>query len=387
MELGSVPVNSLEFWLFTALAIVTLNLLRDTAVRRFAWAAINLGFLGLLLHTLVIAVALGVGIFYGLLYLIQSERVSRPGAAAALAALLSLFVINKLGGIDGVSLPADTPLILAAIGFSFVALRAVEVVRAVYERRAPLPDIVDLVNYLVPFHMLAAGPIQAFDDFRRPSEAPPMTKSIALEGIELITNGLVKKFVLAYAVKSVFLTDFNSSGAYLLFEALMFLLWLYLDFSAYSDIALGIGRLANIPTPENFNSPLIARNLVDFWDRWHISLSLFIRRNIFIPIQLGLMRRDDGLGPIQIAAIATSISFLLCGLWHGLTWGWLAWGAMHAVGLIAVRLYGNILSKHFTPLQLVAYRESGLARVASTALTYIYVSVAFLPVFLIGRGS
>ena len=80
-------------------------------------------------------------------------------------------------------------------------------------------------------------------------------------------------------------------------------LWLYLDFSAYSDIAVGVGRLMGVATPENFNRPYLARNMIDFWERWHISLSLFIRRNMFIPIQLALMRRTDGRRPLLVASV------------------------------------------------------------------------------------
>ncbi len=72
---------------------------------------------------------------------------------------------------------------------------------------------------------------------------------------------------------------------------MFFYLWLYLDFSAYSDITVGAGRLMGVATPENFNRPYVARNLVDFWDRWHISLSRFIYRNVFTPVQLFLLRR------------------------------------------------------------------------------------------------
>ena len=374
----------MAFWLFAALAIIVLNLTRNTSVRRYAWAAINLGFVALLLHGLLVVVAFAILAFYGLLRLIHSNSVATMTGLVSLFALLTLFVANKLGG---GGLPFEIPTVLAAVGFSFVALRAFEVIRAVYERTGAPPDPIDLVNYLIPFHMLAAGPIQAFEEFRSAPTPPAVDKTLALEGLEAVARGLFKKFVVAFAVQSIFLNDFNSTGIHLLIEAMFFLFWLFLDFSAYSDIALGIGKLAGIHTPENFRNPLAARNLVDFWDRWHISLSRFIRRNIFIPIQLGLMRRTRQLSPLLIAALATTISFLLCGLWHGLTWGWLAWGIIHAAGLIGVRTYSNALSKYCTAQQMAAYQNSWLIRLVAQVLTYVYVSVAFLPVFLMKTGA
>lgn len=387
MEQAVISVNSMLFWIFAALTIVAMRLLSGNAKRRYVQAAINLGFIGLLVHGLVIHVAVAIMVFYSLLRLMADTKLRQILMALTLGWVLIFFIVNKTGGALAVNLPPGLPPLLAAVGFSFVALRAIEVIRAVNEQNDSTPDAIDLVNYLVPFHMLAAGPIQAYDDFRRPAEVPALDRAAALSGAEAIANGLFKKFVLAFAVQRIFLNDFDSTGIHLLVESMFFLFWLYLDFSAYSDIALGIGKLAGISTPENFRNPLAARNLVDFWDRWHISLSLFIRRNIFIPIQLNLMRSSREFDPVLIASVATSVSFLLCGLWHGLTWGWLGWGAMHAAGLVAVRVYGNWLTKRFTPQQMVAYRQSRVAGLAATLLTYTYVSAAFLPVFLIGKGS
>ncbi len=98
-----------------------------------------------------------------------------------------------------------------------------------------------------------------------------------------IASGLFKKYVLANLIKRLFLTDYRSAGLYVLLEVQLTFIWLYLDFSAYSDVAVGVGRLMGVATPENFNRPYLARNIIEFWERWHISLSQFIRRNIFIP--------------------------------------------------------------------------------------------------------
>ena len=97
---------------------------------------------------------------------------------------------------------------------------------------------------------------------------------------------MFKKFVLANALEAAFLTAFRARGPYFFLEVQLNYLWLFLDFSAYSDIAVGIGGLLGVATPENFNRPYLARNSIDFWERWHISLSQFIRRNLFIPIQV-----------------------------------------------------------------------------------------------------
>ena len=136
-----------------------------------------------------------------------------------------------------------------------------------------------------------------------PSQRSPRPeRDRALVALERITSGLFKKYILANFIDRLFLTGFHARGPYFLLELQLNFLWLYLDFSAYSDVAIGLGSLLGIATPENFNRPLFARNLIEFWERWHITLSRFIRKHLFIPIQLALMRRTEGKAPLRSAA-------------------------------------------------------------------------------------
>ena len=161
----------------------------------------------------------------------------------------------------------------------------------------------------------SAGPIQAFDEFMEDPGVPePLTFELAVRGAERIAGGLFKKFVVAQTISHVFLTSFRAHAPYAIIEAQFYYLWLYLDFSAYSDIAVGIGTFIGVTTPENFNNPLVARNIIDYWQRWHITLSQFIRRNIYIPVQVSMVRRSDGKNELLIACTAFFVSFLLCGL-------------------------------------------------------------------------
>ncbi len=151
-------------------------------------------------------------------------------------------------------------------------------------------------------------------------------------------------------------------------------IWLYLDFSAYSDIAVGIGGLMGVATPENFNRPYLARNVIDFWERWHISLSQFIRRNVFIPIQLSFMRLTDGRAPLWIASFAFMVSFLLCGLWHSIGWTWAAWGLYQASGLIICNLYRHVLTKRLGRKGVNRYLANPWIRVFAIILTFEFAA-------------
>jgi D-alanyl-lipoteichoic acid acyltransferase DltB (MBOAT superfamily) len=165
---------------------------------------------------------------------------------------------------------------------------------------------------------------------------------------------------------------------YMAVEVMFFYLWVYLDFSGYSDITVGAGRLMGVATPENFNRPYTARNLVDFWDRWHMSLSRFIYRNLFIPVQLMLLRRAGPGAALWCAGVAFSVSFLLCGLWHELNVRWALWGIMHAAGLVTVNCYRAWLQKVLSREAFHRYRASRTIRVAAIVLTQVFAATSLL---------
>jgi D-alanyl-lipoteichoic acid acyltransferase DltB (MBOAT superfamily) len=367
-----------EFWVALALGILILTPLRHAGARRLCWAAVNVIFLWVVLHLDVLFIAAGFLVIYGLLQVTARWRHWLPVAVAG-AGVLFLFLVHKLPGFSVTSSTTTLNPILATVSFSYVALRIIDVFRAVAAGRHPAPSMLQTINYLVPFHMLPAGPIQAYDDFQTDQTVPaPLTRRAALEGCERIVFGLFKKYVLAYLLERAFLTGFRSDGWYFLLEMQVFYLWLFLDFTAYSDIAVGAGRLMGVATPENFNRPFLARNIINFWERWHISLSQFIRRSIFIPLQLALMRRTEGRFPLAAASFAFAVSFVLCGLWHDVSLAFLAWGAFHALGLIGCNLYSAFLQKRLRRKGVKRYLASGKVRWASTFLTYQWVAFSLV---------
>jgi D-alanyl-lipoteichoic acid acyltransferase DltB (MBOAT superfamily) len=366
-------------WVTVALACAVMVPLTEGRARRWAFAMVNIGFLAFHLRAGVVALLGGIGLIYLVLRLVEAGR----GAAALLwsagGAILFLFVVHKLPALGAeLGLRRWNPL-LSVIGFSYVALRLVEVGRAVGEGRHRAPGAAALVNYLLPFHMLAAGPIQSYDDFVAQPEAPPPADiGAALRSVERIVMGLFKKFVLATPLEAVFLTGFRAPWPYFLLELQINYIWIFLDFSAYTDIAVGIGGLLGVATPENFNRPYLARSSIDYWDRWHMSLSQFIRRNLFIPIQLTLVRRTGGRRPLIIASFAFGVSFLLCGLWHGVNRYWLAWGAYQSLGLILCNAYRDFLLKRFGRKGLNRYLSIRWIRAVAVLVTFEFIAFSLV---------
>jgi D-alanyl-lipoteichoic acid acyltransferase DltB (MBOAT superfamily) len=357
--------------------------LKNPNTRKWALAGINLSIFILVMTSGARAAVVQVlGVFL-LAVLAQvflwlcAGRFGKVSVALGGIVILTLFLVHKLPGLsESLKLAPINPL-LSAIGFSYVALRLIEVARGVYEHRHRPPDLASTINYLFPFHMLAAGPIQAYDDFvAQPAIPPPLSTSESLAAMERIAAGILKKYVFAQGIERLLLTGFHARGPYMFLEMQLTYIWLYLDFSAYSDIAVGIGRLIGVATPENFNRPYLARNVIDFWERWHISLSMFIRRNIFFPIQVALMRRTDGRLPLLVASFSFTVTFLACGMWHQIGWAWVAWGLYQAAGLTTCTSYRAVLLNRLGRKGMNQYLANPWIRLVAIVLTFEFAVVA-----------
>lgn len=376
------------FWLLLGAMVLILSPLVNAIARRVVLAGANLAAIAVLLGAWSAATVL-----LCCLLLYWAERYAirptdRPWPRAIALGLVGLtvawlFYLHKAGTWPVPSLPvsANARAMLAGLGYSYIALRIVEYLRASAEGKTHDIDVIGLICYLLPFHMLAAGPIQSWADFQKQPLVPP---SPSLQGvltnIDRIVLGLFKKFVLARAIEVIVLTGFRGPWLHQLLEVQFYYLWIYLDFSAYSDIAVGAGGLLGVATPENFNNPLGARNIIAFWERWHISLSSFIRRNIFLPLQLNLMRDADGDHPLRIASICLFVAFLVCGIWHGVSPLFLVWGLFHAIAVILCNAFRHMLLTRLGRKGVAHYLENPVYKIFATALTFEFVafSLAFL---------
>lgn len=263
---------------------------------------------------------------------------ARVAATAFVIALAVVFVGYKLvmeqGAIGSGLLRIDRERsayfhALAGLGFSYVFLRAWDVVATLRNPRVPLLDPVSLAGFLAPFHMLAAGPIGAYQHHLTMNEvAPPRPQVDAtLAAMNGIATGLVYKFVVAEGLR-IFAFGVNgalASRSWL--DTALLIIYVFFDFAGYSRVARAIGELNGVPTPINFSAPFASTSVTEFWTRWHMSLGDFVRRNIYLPLQVSLVR-SYGLKWAYLAALATLIvSFGFVGLWHRLIGHFILWGA------------------------------------------------------------
>jgi len=232
--------------------------------------------------------------------------------------------------------------LLLPVGISFYTFQTMSYTIDVYRNKNdPYDDFLSFACYAAFFPQLVAGPIVRSEHFRKEIEnvLSPSSARIRL-GLTLIVYGLAKKLIIADNV-AIHVNSIFDGGAPLdnlglvWWGALAFGIQIYCDFSAYTDIAIGSALLFGIRIPENFDSPYAARSPQDFWRRWHISLSTWLRDYLFIP--LGGSRN----GP-KVLVFALMLTMLLGGLWHGSSWNFILWGFLHGVLLITHRLLTKV---------------------------------------------
>ena len=232
--------------------------------------------------------------------------------------------------------------IVLPIGISFITVRSLSYIIDVYRRQmSPVTNLRDYVFYLSFFPPLAAGPVVRAKDFvpqiHRPLEITPMLLG---EGLFLVMCGLIKKVVISDYISVNFVDRiFDNPMLYTGFENLMgvygYTLQIYCDFSGYSDMAIGIALLMGYRFKINFDSPYKSGSITEFWRRWHISLSSWLRDYLYI--SLGGNRR----GKVR-TYFNLFITMVLGGLWHGASWLFVIWGAWHGVLLIVHKVYRRI---------------------------------------------
>lgn len=296
--------------------------------------------------------------------------------------------LEMIWGAFGASLPFSTAFaqkILLPVGISFYTFQAVSYLVDVYrESLAPEASVLDYALYVSFFPQLVAGPIVRATDFlpQLKTERTFPAENAAAQGMVRIAMGLFKKIVIAdyiaiNLVDRVFDAPEMMSSLETIAGIYGYTLQIYCDFSAYSDIAIGSAMLLGFSLPENFRAPFLAENLSDFWKRWHISLSSWLKDYLYIP--LGGNRHG------QARTLANLlITMLLGGLWHGPSWTFVFWGFLHGAGLAAMRIAGwtrpaphriqralrTLFTFHFVVLAFVFFRApsfSAALRVLSRA--------------------
>ena len=260
--------------------------------------------------------------------------------------------------------------IILPVGISFFTFQALSYSIDVYRGRiAAERNLTDFAFYLTFFPQLVAGPIVRASEFiPQMKGAYTITRNEFGYGLFLILQGLIKKMLISDFISTGFIDRvFDAPAIYSGFENLMAVygygLQIYCDFSGYTDIAIGVAMLMGFRLPLNFNSPYKAENIGEFWSRWHISLSRWLKDYLYIP--LGGNRK----GPVR-TGINLMVTMLLGGLWHGAAARFVVWGGLHGVALVIEKIWHRIFRN--------VTKRRRIARIAGILLTFNFVSFAWI---------
>jgi alginate O-acetyltransferase complex protein AlgI len=353
------PFNSISYLLF----LPTVYLIFHYSPDRWRWIVLlagSYGFYAALKAPYLLAVLLMVtGVSYACGLRIAAHKITRKRwlwigsfTCVAILALLKYlpFLGSQVNSIFGLKSTFSATII--SIGVSYFTFQAISYLANIYlEIEEPEHHFGHFALYMAFFPKLLQGPIE------RPGDLLPQLKKpyhfdydSMRSGIILFTWGLFKKVVvadrLALYADQVYNNVHGYTGLSLIIGTYAFAFQIYFDFSGYTDMARGTGRMFGVNLTENFNSPYLATSIADFWRRWHISFSRWILDYIFKPLQMGW--RNWGLAGTTLALIVT---FLVSGLWHGVRWGFVIWGLLHGLYLAT--------STYYRPYQKRMYKWLG----------------------------
>ncbi len=283
---------------------------------------------------------------------IKGKRIWIVVECIALLGLLAYFKYTRffLGNLQAIfGAPEIIPEIFLPIGISFYTFQLISYVVDVYRGQiAAQPTFWKLLLYSSLFYQCIAGPIVRYETVADQIDARKVTPVDVYAGVRRFCIGLAKKAVLANSCASVADTLLPVGSPELALQTTagcwlgmaFFMLQIYLDFSAYSDMAIGMGRMVGFRFLENFNYPYLCKSIQDFWRRWHISLSSFFRDYVYIPL--------GGSRCSKVKYIRNmTIVWFLTGLWHGASWNYIFWGLFFLVFLLIERFFiGGFMKKH-----------------------------------------
>lgn len=273
----------------------------------------------------------------------------------------------------------DLEPIFIPLAISFFTFQQIALLFDVRDGKAARPDALNFGAFVALYPQLIAGPIVLYremaDQFTALRAGTGNGLALLGPGVVVFSVGLFKKVVLADSIGPFADTAFGSVETLTFLEAwagaMAYSLQLYFDFSGYSDMAVGLGLMLGLWLPFNFDTPFRATSMVDFWKRWHITMTRFFMTYLYTPIALALTRRSMGWGLsgapefLLAVAIPIALTFLLSGLWHGAAWTFVAFGAVNAVGLVANHAWRKA-------------KIGRLPRVLGWGLTMITVIVSFV---------
>jgi D-alanyl-lipoteichoic acid acyltransferase DltB (MBOAT superfamily) len=293
------------------------------------------------------------------------------------------FFLPEIGNLlksFGILQPIVTLQILLPVGLSFLVVQVISYLLDISNKRiAAETSLIKFGVYILYFPKLISGPVERARQFFPRLESPlPFDRDLAERSLAMILTGLFRKIVFANPLFNLippdaFLNPSQYSGQNLLFWLLAYAFALYNDFAGYTLIVRGVSLWFGIELTNNFNLPYLSRNIAEFWTRWHISLSNWLRDYIYFPLSRALLKKSPERNHVFNFILPPIVTMLVSGMWHGLSWNMLVWGGLHGIYLMVERIPS--LWRPAVPLDEQPRWRQSIGRV----VTFIFVVLAWVP--------
>jgi D-alanyl-lipoteichoic acid acyltransferase DltB (MBOAT superfamily) len=399
-------VCSYSFLLALGLAAILWELLPWQIARRLFLTCLNLAFLVTLAMTLVPPepdrlrawtvswVCLGGFVLgsYGALRFLKA-RPSRDHVIALIGLMVCVFLYLKryefLNWLIPESFAPDRVLPnVEIIGLSYILFKAIHVAVDQWEGQLAPYGLLSYLNYQFAFFTFLSGPIQRYNDFQKSWEHLELGPSDSRERLRYwrrILLGMLQMGLVAVLLLKVFegaaplmlKADAGQALQGLAGRFYIYPLYLYFNFCGYTNIAIGSAGLLGFRVPENFNHPFVARNMIDFWTRWHITLSRWIRDYVFMTSYKACAERIPRWSRL-CGYVLLFLALLIAGVWHGTTFAFVAFGVAHGVGIMLAQIYSDLLRNGLDRVRLQRYMQNRLIHAAAVLITFHYVCFTFL---------
>ncbi len=348
-------VPSLPFFGFAAAVALLINLSAQAAWRRYVLLAANLAFVLSFTHSpralLPFAALLAFG--FASVKLLERRRNRLAFWVLAAALMFAFCWLKRYAFVPGTLL---LPFAYFTVGMSYVFFRILHLAIDTYQGSFEAPiDALSYVNFTLNFTSLVSGPIQFYQDYRRTeSESPaPLDANVAWSALERIILGVFKVSIVspllshAQHLATGWLAGPLGRPERVLDAAALvaiFPVYLYANFSGYMDVVIGVARFLRLELPENFNRPFVSTGFIEFWTRWHMTLSNWLKTYVYSPLTIGLMRAfpSEALEP-YFGLLAYFVTFFLVGAWHGQSADFLFLGVLYGAGTSVNKLYQIVM--------------------------------------------
>jgi D-alanyl-lipoteichoic acid acyltransferase DltB (MBOAT superfamily) len=320
-------------------------------------------------------------------YLLVRRFAKQSGWLPVLAFLFPIALMIVVKYVPALSIPFRAKLDLIEkkhvaeffIGISYMAFRLSHLATEVRNGVVEIPTLSEYLSFAFFVPTLFVGPISRYSVFRQSLERPDRTATPLGNSYLRIVKGITK-----YLFIGTLLEQLSYGGLLrdskphpwmdLPVAVIATYLYLYMNFSGYCDMAIGTAGLVGIQVEENFAHPFLARNLQEFWNNWHITLSTYMRDMVFSPLVKVLSRRFDPRAMPHVIAFSIFAVFALMGAWHGLAANFLIYGSLHGIGVVSCHYYTLFLKKRLGKVGYQAYQDNDWIRWAGIVMTFLYAA-------------